>query len=946
MTPERWQALKAVFHAALDCAPEQRELLLAERCSGNDSLRAEIISLLAEHEQASTFLGSRAREQAAGALHIDALELAPGSRILHYELIAPLGEGGMGIVYRARDPRLERQVAIKLLPPWAGDPGELAARLQREARAVSALSHPSILTIHEIGELDGQPFIVTELVEGQTLEARIARSPLDLATLLDHAVQITDAVAEAHRRGIIHRDLKPSNVMVTPRGQIKVLDFGLAKLIDVPAAEAPPPAPASLRSTSPLMGTIPYMSPEQSLGHAVDARSDVFSLGVMLYQLATGTLPFRGTGASEILARIRSAPPAPAPALPAELLRIINGCLEKRPERRYADARALHAELQRLRARRAAAPTRRRALAAPVLVLVLALAAAAAAVFDRQAAAPASAPAVRDARFSELTQRRGEERHASFSPDGQWLVYASRAGSRWELRRRSRGPIGREHDVPLEPSATSSDTEPALSPDGRWLAFRSTREGGGLFLMELGASGEPGGAPARKLTDRGASPAWSPDGTEIAYSTEPVVAPEDRGRGELWVISVATGARRRVVATDAVQPSWSPHGGRIAYWGVLRGTGQRDLWTVPAHGGEPVAVTNDPHLDWNPVWSPDGRALYFVSNRSGSMNLWRISIDESSGRPLDSPAPLTAPADYVAGIALSASGRELVYSRVAERSNLERVSVDPERETTVGAPVALTHGVERVDSPSLSPDGQWLVFRAWSGAVPEDLFVMRVDGTERRQLTHDPFKDRDPRWSPDGRRIAFFSNRSGRYEIWTVAPDGTELTQLTHTTGEAVFYPVWSPDGRLVYSHRGHGNFVIDPGIPWAQQAPARLPLEGVAQLTTWAWSADGDRLLGGLRMSEPPVRGLGMYSFTTQSYRVLSAEGSEPALFLRDDQRVLFYSDSSVHLLDPRTGSSHLLYTAAPDQIGRFTLSADDRTLYYSRLSVEADLWLVTLAP
>jgi len=945
MTPERWQGLKEIFHAALDCAPEQRELLLAARCAGDDELRAEAAALLAEHAQASTFLGRRAREQVAGALGIDALELAPGRRILHYELIAPLGEGGMGVVYRARDLRLERDVAIKLLPPWAGDPGELAARLRREARAVSALSHPSILTIHEIGELDGHPFIVTELVEGQTLEARIARSPLDLAALLDLAVQITDAVAEAHRRGIIHRDLKPSNVMVTPRGQVKVLDFGLAKLIDVPAAEQPASPVTALGSTTPLMGTVPYMSPEQSLGDPVDARSDVFSLGVMLHQLATGALPFRGADTSEILARIRAAPPEPAPAMPAELRRIIARCLEKRPERRYADARALHADLQRLQARRSAAPTRRRALIAAVLALVLA--AIAAATVDRWASMATGSPAVRDVRFSQLTRRRGEERHASFSPDGRWLIYAGRAADRWELRWRSREPMGGERDVPLDPSSTSSDMEPALSPDGRWIVFRSTRDGGGLFLVELEAGGERVRGPARRLTtDRSGDPAWSPDGAEIAYSTEPVIAPESRGAGELWVISVATGVRRRVIATDAVQPSWSPHGGRIAYWAVRSGTGQRDLWTVPARGGDPVAVTDDAFVDWNPVWSPDGRALYFISNRGGSMNLWRIPIDEASGRPLGAPAPLMAPADYVAWIARSASGRELVYSRVVERSNLERVSIDPERETATGAPVALTHGVERVDSPSLSSDGQWLVFGAWGGTVPEDLFVMRVDGTERRQLTHDTFKDRDPRWSPDGRRIAFFSDRSGRYQIWTIAPDGTGLTQLTHATGGTVFYPVWSPDGRLVYAHRGEGNFVIDPGTPWERQAPTRLSREGVSQFTQWSWSADGDRLLGGLRMREPPLRGLGMYSFTTRSYRMLSTEGREPALFLRDDRRVLFNSDGSVHLLDTRSGASHLLYTATPDQIGRFTLSADERTLYYSRLSVEADLWLAELEP
>jgi eukaryotic-like serine/threonine-protein kinase len=273
------------------------------------------------------------------------------------------------------------------------------------------------------------------------------------------------------------------------------------------------------------------------------------------------------------------------------------------------------------------------------------------------------------------------------------------------------------------------------------------------------------------------------------------------------------------------------------------------------------------------------------------------------------------------------------------------VSVDPERETTSGAPVALTHGVERVDNPSLSPDGQWLVFRAWGGTLPEDLFIMRTDGTERRQLTHDLFKDRSPRWSPDGRRIAFYSDRSGRYEIWSIAPDGTGLTQLTHTTGETVAYPAWSPDGRLAYAQRDQGTFVIDPSTPWDRQTPVRLPRENITHFLPWGWSADGERLLGALRI-DALVKGLGMYSFTTRSYRLLSTEGAEPAMFLRDGRRALFYSNNTVHLVDTHSGASHLLHAVAPDQIGRFTLSADDRTLYYSRLSVESDLWLADLAP
>ena len=334
--------------------------------------------------------------------------------------------------------------------------------------------------------------------------------------------------------------------------------------------------------------------------------------------------------------------------------------------------------------------------------------------------------------------------------------------------------------------------QPALSPDGGAIVFRSERDGGGLFVM--GGTGES----VRRLTSEGHYPSWSPDGLEVVYCTDTFSDPTSRFAvpSQIWAVSLATGDRRLITAGDTVQPAVSPDGRWIAYWGLLYGGGQRDLAMVPAGGGPAIALTQDSAVDWNPVWSPDGRYLYYLSDRGGSMNVWRLAIDSASGAQQGEPQPVTTPSTRTRHLAFSRDGRYMVYAQAASRTNIRRLTLDASLNIE-GGPISITRGERRTTNPALSPDGRWLAFDS-IGYPQEDLFIAASDGTGERQLTDDEFRDRGPRWSPDGRRIAFLSDRSGRFEIWTLNPDGSGLRQLTDTTGPAAQQPVWSPDGRRI----------------------------------------------------------------------------------------------------------------------------------------------------
>jgi Tol biopolymer transport system component/DNA-binding winged helix-turn-helix (wHTH) protein len=547
---------------------------------------------------------------------------------------------------------------------------------------------------------------------------------------------------------------------------------------------------------------------------------------------------------------------------------------------------------------------------------------------------------LRHASFTQLTDQPFLEYYPSLSPDGKSLAYLSFVTGHGDIYLQR---VGGRNPTNLTPDSAALDLHPAFSPDGEQIAFSSEREGGGIFVM--GATGEN----VRRLTDFGFHPAWSPDGKSILCATGLVWTPDTcRTMSQIWLVNVTTGEKRKLVTNeDANQPQWSPNGQRIAYWGRYQG-GQRNIWTMPADGGESVAVTNDRATNWNPVWSPDGKYLYYTSDRGGSMSLWRVAIDELSGKIISQPEPVSPPSEYTMHLSFSRDGRQLAYVSEIRRANLHRIEFDSVSGTVKGQPIAITQGSQQMFTPQLSPDGAWLTFES-TGTKQEDLFIIKPDGTGMRQLTDDPHKDRQLRWSPDGKRIAFSSDRTGSFEIWTINHDGSNLQQLTFTAGRNAAHPVWSPDGtRLAYGLGGSGTFILETGKPWPEQTPQLMPhVSGTnATFRAFSWSPDGRKLAGWYRRSERESEdafGIALYSIESQQFEKFDAFGITP-VWLSDSRRLIFGNGGGVlYLLDTQTKKVRQLYSLAPQLIDGFTLSRDDHSIYFSYFTEEADIWLLS---
>ena len=876
------------------------------------------------------------------------MALEPGRNLGPYRIVSPLGAGGMGEVYRATDTRLGRDVALKVLPESVAGSPELRARFEREARAVASLSHPGILSIHDFGTEGGQTFAAMELLEGETLRSRLATGPLAPRRATEYALQLAQALAAAHDKGVVHRDVKPDNVFVTREGRVKVLDFGLARqgssLLTSSGDDSVSPTLAPGTEPGTVLGTVGYMSPEQVKGQEADARSDIFSFGAVLYEMLTGKRAFRGETAAETMTAIlRADPPEPASVhegIPLALERIVDHCLEKSPDRRFRTAHDLAFALET-----ASGASSRSAAAVAVAaaderprwrwlawgaagLLALAAAVQAGRLLERRAPAAVGA-SVAPGAVLRLTNRPGPERWPQLSPDGKTLAFVAAdagdpEGSDVFIQR-----VGGGNAINLTPDSPGDDTHPAFSPDGNRIAFRSERGGGGLFVM--GSTGES----VKRLADFGYNPSWSPDGREIAVSTGIWSEVASRsGKGELWAIDVSSGARRRIETPgDAVQPRWSPHGQRIAYWSVSS-AGQRDVFTVAAAGGGAVAVTTDAAIDWDPVWSPDGRRLTFSSDRGGTMNLWRVELDEAGGTVLGPPVPLSVPSGWAGHASLSGDGRTLAYANREVRTTLMRVALDPVRGRVSGAAAVVLRGSLELRDQALSPDGEWIAFTT-SGR--EDLFVVRADGTGFRQLTDDAFRDRGVTWSPDGRRLAFYSNREDSYQAFTVRPDGSELKRVTALPGGLTF-PSWSPDGAELASCAGLDEqaWRIDLRQPVGEAAARRLPpIDDKHSLCARSWSPDGQALAGFAVDPGGVWRGVYVLSLASGTYRRLGDQLGSEVLWL-DAARLVVGTPREIQVVDVRSGEARGLARGQGP-----SLSADGRWLTYVEQSEEADVWM-----
>jgi Tol biopolymer transport system component len=717
-----------------------------------------------------------------------------GRVIDRYEVVSPLGQGGMGVVYKARDTLLDRFVALKLLPPDKTSDPERRQRFLREAKAASALNHPGIVSVHDVRTVEGQDVIVMELVEGETLEALLARRRLPLGEALGLAAKIADAVGRAHAAGIVHRDLKPSNVMVTLDG-VKVLDFGLAKLTETPFPDDDAPTleqgRPGLTGERVIVGTVAYMSPEQAAGRAVDTRSDVFAFGVVLYEMLTGRHPFRRKTTLETLAGIREeepeAPERVAPGVPPEVGRTVLRCLQKDPARRWQGLSDLGVVLQDLKqdseSGRAVVTTaalprppvaRRRWVLGVGTVAALTLGVGSAALLLLRRLPP-SEPA--QLTLTRLTYDGGASVHPTLSPDGNLVAYASDRASDGQLdiwvQHVARAGATRLTDDPAD------DRTPNFAPDGSRIVYRSEREGGGIYVVDT-----LGGVP-QKLVGGGTFPRFSPDGTRVLYIEEPNASPTPLRR--MFIVGADGGEPQAVIPSfGAAGPPigigafWSPDGTRLLFRGrEWEREEDYDWWVAPLDGGAPVR-TGAREMRVSPLrfpvaWLPDGRVLFVAGLASEGLKLYATRLSDE-GRIEGPPRLLTASRGFIWTPSVARNGR-LALDRFDWVVRLWEAALDPATGRARDAPHLLTRDENFKAGFSVSRDGSRLAYAVLApapGALRVEIHLR--DLATEQDTTPVSFAFRaggaaPPRLSPDGRWLAWSAVVDGRLATF-VAPAG------------------------------------------------------------------------------------------------------------------------------------------------------------------------------
>ncbi len=740
-----------------------------------------------------------------------------------YRLEACLGQGGMGVVYKAHDLRLNRPVAIKVLPPDRMADPVARQRFVREATTASALNHPNIVTIHAIGSDAGADFIVMEYLPGQTLDALIPSGGMTVERLLRHAVAIAGALAAAHAAGIVHRDLKPSNVMVVGEDRVKVLDFGLAKLLD-PGGGAPDHATrTAITVDRALVGTFAYMSPEQAEARPLDGRTDIFSFGVMLYEMATGSRPFTAESPVLVLGKIVAAEPAlpsaVAPSIPSELERVILRCLRKDPARRFQTAADLKAVLEDLLAE-TVPPARPRHRGRTAWWTAAALCAGAAAGYGLWHAGRDTAADPAPLRAEPLTTFPGAELYPSLSPDGNHVAFT------WTGPRQDNTDVYLQQigaGIPLRLTTDrQSDFNPVWSPDGRWIAFlrgeparplgRSAREVRVIAAL---------GGPERKLADirvleitvHPAFLAWCPD-------SRCVIVTDGTGQGQpdaLFAIALDSGEKRQITQPSApaladINPAVSPDGRsllflRHATWGVgelhalMLGDGAAAAG--PARRIAAPGVQPD-----HAAWLPDGSGILLSTAAfAGGAQLWRVPA--SGGEP--KRLAYVGEDGVMATVSAGRAGQppRLVYVRSFVDENIWRLDVPVPGEAAAAGGVAIASTRSDIH-PQVSPDGRRVAFASTRSGTWE-IWVSNHDGSDAVQLTSlgAPTGTGAPRWSPDGQLIAFASDASGQFDVFVVAASGGKPRSVaSHPAMDHV--PAFSHDGRWLYfSSARSGRFEI-----------------------------------------------------------------------------------------------------------------------------------------
>jgi len=950
-----------------------------------------------------------------------------------FTLLSLLGEGGMARVYAAEftgPAGFRKLAAVKVIRAEAigGDEGRIAA-LVNEARVGGLLKHPNIVDTYDFGVVDGHPYVAMERIDGVDV-ARMLSSvgppppalALDLLAAvcagLHHAHEVSDRGRPLH---LVHRDLKPSNVLVGVTGEVKVMDFGLAKATALGIDQT---------GSGVIKGSPPYMSPEQLRASPLDRRSDLFAVGTLGFELLTGERFFAQETPMSIVGAIVSVDALTAPPSRLDLaderapgiVAVLRRCLRGDPDERFDNADDVRRAVLEVRrsmttdddladwladnvaqvlptsdyepARSdgettdgpvgwdrplsldpppsegeatpsAPSPVLRRGrgtgggsaipLAAVGVVLALVVVVALS-LLGREDVAPttttAEAPSPSSVRSLRVTPSGLPEGQPSLSPSGAFVVFArleDDLGRLWGME------IDSGRQVRLLP-ADQQGYEPAVSPDGGRVAFRTDGEAGGIYVAALPPEGLGPMVDRRRLTDFGFHPAWSPDGERLVFSTGEYENSADISyqsvNSDLWTVDLGTGAMAKLLdgatAGDANMPVWSPDGRWIAYWGI-DAAGQRNVWVLPAEGGEPRAVTDGPALDWNPRWTDGGRSLLFVSHRSGAGAIWRLPFDPDQGVASGPAVAVTTGGAGMPGfLSPDAAGRRLAFHELSRRWKLNVLRLDAATGEPTSAIRPLTRGERSILDASPSPSGDRVVF--WERGDVEDLWLRDLEGDAVLRLTDDPALDRYPTWTPDGAWISFVSTRGGSWGLWLVRPDGTDLRQAAEHIGWSL--PRWSPDGLRVagWDPEAKRPVLVTLGaddLREVSREPILVGLPEGATVNVGGFSPDGRRLL--LGFEEPYTWTHSYYIYDLQERRAEPLEQHDLVWFRwLDDGHLLAAGEEGIARVSWPGGEVEILMELPDD--GQVTwsgeLSADRSTLVMVRGSETVELRLIELTP
>ena len=998
MTPERYQQIGELFHRALAVHAKERAAFLDRVCAGDDELRLEVESLIASDEEASDFIAEPALAVAAELLAANEGDLLIGQTIARYKILSLIGSGGMGRVYLAEDTELGRQLALKFLPEYFTNDKNQVQRFRQEARAASALNHPNILTVYEVGQINGTEFIATEYVEGETLRARLTRASFSTRETLEMAEQIADALVAAHEAGIIHRDIKPENIMMRRDGYVKVLDFGLAKLTENISELRPSQLDAATRpaiKTTPgvVMGTADYMSPEQARALPVDGRTDVWSLGVVVYEMIAGRRPFTGPTHGHISVAILDQEPVPlrhhAPKVPEELERIVTKALAKDADERYQTVKEMAIDLRRLGRRldvdaeieRTSHPESRQSVSVGsgqsatatafqaarlsddvaihstssveyvvseirkhkrgamlfgiALVLILA---GAGYVLLRLFNRPASSILpFQSTKMSRLTAS-GKVMDAAVSPDGKYVVYVEQSERRESLWVRQ---VATGSSVPIAPPSEVAYGGLTFSNDSNYIYYSTAARGDTLWtLFQVPTLG----GTSKKVIDRvDSAVTFSPDGRRLAFVRV------DLPQGVFRLVAAnIDGTDEQILATrkapdffyfeGVCRISWSPDGKSIACpvgSSDANGLYFNVVGIGVADGATKVLSSQRWSLISQVNWLSDSSGLVIAAmeEETSPSQLWRVSY------PGGEVHRITNDWNRYEYVSLTEDSKTLVTVQSNRASN---IWIAPNGDAARARQI--TAGTS--DSSlglSWTPDGR-VVFQSDTSGKP-DVWIMNADGSNQRQLTSEGHNLR-PVISPSGSLIVFHSFRSGGTNIWRMDLDGGNLKQLTF--GRKNFFPDISPDEQwIVYASYDSGELAlwkvsINGGAPSKlNDTTANLPIispDG-RYIASFYWDD----------AANPPV-GVMILPFAggqpLKRLNILPDAVNGFALHWSPDGRAILHFDESLANLWSQPidgGKPTQLTNFQGDQIFNFSWSPDGKSLALARGRVKDDAVLIS---